>query len=283
LGTKPGQQTVTATVGSLPPVTFSAQAQNGAVASVSLSASSVRLNAIGYTVQLRAQAEDQFRNVISDAPFTWRSLNTAVATVDANGLVTARGNGATQVIVSSGTVADTAAVAVQQVPASVSVSPPTTSLQVGGTASMAATVRDSNGVAVSSASVTWSSSAPSVASVDAQGKVTALAAGSTNIRAAAGAASGTATVQVTAIPVARVEVSPTSLTVDVGKTKQLTAKTFSASGTELTGRTITWTSSNTAIATVDSTGLVKGIKKGSATITATSEGKSDTAAVTVKD
>src|SRR5207249_1403422 len=52
-------------------------------------------------------------------------------------------------------------------------------------------------------------------------------------------------------------------------------------GTALSGRTVTWASSNTSMATVSSSGLVKGVAAGTATITATSEGKAGTAAVTV--
>src|SRR5213079_1687758 len=54
-----------------------------------------------------------------------------------------------------------------------------------------------------------------------------------------------------------------------------------ASGNALTGRTITWSSSDNSVATVSSSGLVSGVVAGSATITATSEGQSGTAAITV--
>jgi len=67
----------------------------------------------------------------------------------------------------------------------------------------------------------------------------------------------------------------------VGQTGQLTATPKDASGATLTGRVVTWASSNTAVATVNGTGLVTGVAAGSATITATSEGKNGTAAVTV--
>src|SRR5207245_9129213 len=52
-------------------------------------------------------------------------------------------------------------------------------------------------------------------------------------------------------------------------------------GALLTGRVVTWASSNTGVATVNGNGLVTGVAAGSATITATSEGKSGTAALTV--
>jgi uncharacterized protein YjdB len=82
--------------------------------------------------------------------------------------------------------------------------------------------------------------------------------------------------------VASVEVSPSGETViEVGQTVQLSATTKDAAGNVLTGRTVTWSSSDDAIATVSGTGLATGERVGSATITATSEGESGTASVMV--
>src|SRR5207245_1525201 len=64
-------------------------------------------------------------------------------------------------------------------------------------------------------------------------------------------------------------------------TDQATATLKDASGTILTGRAIAWSSNNPSVATVSSSGLVTGVAAGSATITATSEGKSGAAAITV--
>src|SRR6266566_4752608 len=82
-------------------------------------------------------------------------------------------------------------------------------------------------------------------------------------------------------PVATVDVTPAAASVQVGQTVQLTATLKDATGNILTGRTVTWASSNTSTATVSATGLVTGVAPGPATITATSEGKSGSAAVTV--
>src|SRR5207249_500080 len=82
--------------------------------------------------------------------------------------------------------------------------------------------------------------------------------------------SGTATVTVTVAPVAAVTVTPSSGTVAIGQTVQLTATTRDASGNPLTGRVITWQSSNSAIASVNGSGLVSGVAAGGpVTITAT--------------
>src|SRR5207245_11274032 len=69
--------------------------------------------------------------------------------------------------------------------------------------------------------------------------------------------------------------------VPVGPTVQLTAAPKDASGNPLSGRVVTWASSNTAVATVNGSGLVSGVAAGPATITATSEGQSGMATVTV--
>src|SRR5437588_1545446 len=83
------------------------------------------------------------------------------------------------------------------------------------------------------------------------------------------------------MPVATVTVAPATASVQVGLTVQLTATTKDANGNTLTGRTVTWSSGNTGVATVSSSGLVTGVAAGSATITATSEGQSGTSAITV--
>jgi len=82
-------------------------------------------------------------------------------------------------------------------------------------------------------------------------------------------------------PVAAVDVAPPSATVPAGQTVQLTATPKDSSGNPLAGRAVTWASGSTSIATVNASGLVTGVAAGSATITATSEGKSGSAAITV--
>src|SRR5439155_19738294 len=83
-------------------------------------------------------------------------------------------------------------------------------------------------------------------------------------------------------PVASVTVTPAAAALAVGATVQLTAATKDAAGNLLAGRTVTWAGSRLAVAMVSGTGLVTGVTGGSATITATSEGKSGTATITVQ-
>jgi alpha-tubulin suppressor-like RCC1 family protein len=82
-------------------------------------------------------------------------------------------------------------------------------------------------------------------------------------------------------PVASVTVSPTALTLLAGQSQQVTATTRDQAGTQLVGRSVTWSTSAPAVATVSTAGMVAGVGAGSATITATSEGKSGSATVSV--
>lgn len=137
--------------------------------------------------------------------------------------------------------------------------------------------------AVSYPTITWTSSNTNVATVDSNGKVTAKGNGTAIITAKTTDGtnlSKTCTVTVTT-PVTGVSVSPTTLTLNVGGTYTL-AKTVSPSGAS--NQNVTWSTDNTAVATVDSSGKVTAVSKGTATITCTSSENSSykgTCAVTV--
>ena len=165
------------------------------------------------------------------------------------------------------------------------VKPATDTLNVGKTATLKASPKDAAGNTLKYRQVTWTSSNALVAPVDANGKVAAQSAGAATITAmcegVTGAAAVTVMWPVVPAPVASVAVSPLSATMQVNAATRLTATPKDADDNALTGRTVTWTSSNTAVATVDGTGLVTGRSLGAATITATCEGKSGISTVTV--
>src|SRR5438445_26532 len=83
------------------------------------------------------------------------------------------------------------------------------------------------------------------------------------------------------VPAAAVTVSPAAASILAGTTVQLAAVTKDSAGKTLARRTTTWTTSNSGVATVSASGLVTGVAAGSVTVTATSEGQSGTARVTV--
>ena len=107
--------------------------------------------------------------------------------------------------------------------------------------------------------------------------------GTLNVDAVFGGVSnvGNATTSASTAPVATVAVSPASASIGVAGTQQLTATLRDAGGNVLTGRTVTWASTNTLVATVSGSGLVSGLLAGSVTITATSEGQNGPATITV--
>jgi len=252
-----------------------------ALVAVSPASSTVR---IGAAKQLTATPEDGSGTPLAGRTITWASNNAGVATVSASGLVTSVGVGAATITATSEGVSGTAAVTVATVPvASVTVSPATVSLVVGAAAQLSATTKDSAGNVLTGRTITWASSNMAVATVSATGVLSGIAAGSATITATSEGQSATATVTVSSVPVASVIVSPATAGVLVGATTQLSATTKDSGGNILTGRAITWASSNTAVATVSGSGLVTGKAVGTATITATSEGKSATAAVTVSN
>ena len=166
--------------------------------------------------------------------------------------------------------------------ASVTVSPASVSVLQGQTVQLTATPRDANGNPLTGRVITWQSSNSAIASVNGSGLVSGVAAGGpVTITATSEGQSGTASITVSGVPVASVTVSPASASVPAGQTVQLSATLRDANGNILTGRSVTWASNNTSVATVTGTGLVTGKVAGSATITATSEGQSGTAAITV--
>ena len=154
-------------------------------------------------------------------------------------------------------------------------------LTQGATTQAVATTRDAAGNALVGRAVTWSSAAAGVATVTASGVVTAVGAGSALITASSEGKSGSAAVTVTGVAVASVTVSLGTPRVGVGQISQGAAALRDAGGNVLSGRAVTWSSSATAVATVTGTGVVTAVGLGTSSITATSEGFSGSATITV--
>jgi hypothetical protein len=119
--------------------------------------------------------------------------------------------------------------------------------------------------------------------VNSSGVVTGVAAGSATITATSSGKTGTSSITVTAVApvVTTVTVAPTSASVVAGATTTLVATVKDQNGNVMTGQTVTWSTNNAATATVNSSGVVSGVAAGSATITATSSGKTGTSSITV--
>lgn len=253
---------------------------NARVASVVVALDAPSL-AVGQQTTARAVLRDARGNVLTGRAVSWTSSNAAVATVGSTGAVTALGVGTAGIRATSEGEFGEATLMVGQVPvASVTIAPASLSLVAGDMGTLVATCRDANGTALMARPVTWSSDAPSIATVDAVGLVRAVAPGSGIVTAACEGRTATAPVRVSAAPVATVSVSPAAATVVAGGTTQLTATARDASG-NVVAQPATWSSSSAAVATVGTTGLVSGVAAGSATITATAGGRTGTATITV--
>ena len=129
-------------------------------------------------------------------------------------------------------------------------------------------------------SVTWASTDTSVVVVDSTGSAKAVGNGSADVVATASAVSGTATLTV-AQKVASVAAAPANVSIAVGKTGQVTAEAKDANGFLVKDPPFGWSSSDTAVATVDSAGLVSGVAEGSAVVRVASGDATDSVAVTV--
>jgi uncharacterized protein YjdB len=254
------------------------------VASVVLTPASANLSA-RQTLLVIATPEDAKGNAIGGQTITWTSSNTGVATVNANGVVTVvstTGIGSTNITASTGGKSASSTIDLIAAPvASVTLSPTSLSLAPGQTSQVTATAKDQYGDVITTDAVSWSSSNTSVATVSSSGLVSAVGSGSATITVTIGGTPATLSVSVAQVSVASVTVSPTTASIQEYATTPLTATVKDASGNVLTGYAVTWSSSNTGIATVSSSGVVTGAGVGSATITATAGGKSGTASVSV--
>ncbi|WP_420449258.1 Ig-like domain-containing protein [Candidatus Palauibacter sp.] len=237
-----------------------------------MSPASATLSALDATVQLTAEVRDQNGQPLTDAIIDWESSADSVAVVDSSGLVRAAGNGEAFIAASMsvGTAAPvTSAITVRWVVGTVSVSPSAQSLTTGDTVRLAAEGFDGNGHAVRGAVFSWSSSDSAVAMVDTLGLVTAAQPGAAVISAASGSAKGYMELDVLAPEPISIYVTPAVVVLAVvGDSVRLVSEVRDLLGRVLAPATVYWSSSHPAVATVDSTGLVRGTADGVATISA---------------
>jgi uncharacterized lipoprotein YddW (UPF0748 family) len=218
-----------------------------------------------------------------DKHIDWTSTDPAIATVDSTGLVTAQGVGNALVVADyKDRAADTVRIAVVPVPVRSVTLAGVDSLSVDDTTHFAATALDSAGVALVGRAVAWSSAAPGVASVSAEGDVVALGVGATDITAEVEGKTASAALRVWPQPIATLTISPASASVPQFHKVSFSATARDRRGKVLTGRAVTWSSSSPAIFYVTPSADTAAAKDlGDAVITATAEGRTATAAVTV--
>jgi hypothetical protein len=250
------------------------------VASVSVQAPTGALDALGATMQLTAVGRDAKENVVAGASFAWSSSAANVTTVDANGLVTAVGNGDAKISASADGKSGSADIKVAQRIASISVAPGADTLEaLGATVQLNAVAKDANGNIINGPALTWSSSAASVVAVSASGVASAVSNGAATVSAIAGPVSGGVNLLV-AQRVASVGISPADATLAPGATQQFSAEAQDANGNPVAVKFL-WVSSNHNVAVIDQTGVATGVNGGSVSITAAGGGVPANAALTV--
>ena len=249
-----------------------------AVASVSVTGYTAPLTA-GATLQLVATPRDASGAALTGHSVSWTTNAASVATVSTTGMVTAVAPGAATITATSDGIAGTTAVAVVPVAvASIVITAPKLALFVGDVSQYSAQPKDAQGNPLGGRAVAWSSSQPAVASISASGLVTAVGPGTTTIVATSETILANVTVTVALAPVAAVTLTAPKTAFNPGDVSQYSAQPKDGQGNPLSGRTITWASSQPTVATVSSTGLVTAVGTGASSITAISEGITSTAA-----
>jgi len=178
-------------------------------------------------------------------------------------------------------VRDTAA-PVRGAPVALRVRPGNAVLLPGEAQRLSPSLLYANGESDTPTQLTWSSGNADVVTVDARGRITAVAPGTTVVFARRGALSAMVSVTVRFALAAQLEISPTDPIVEQGGRVRLRAALRDASGTPMPSRPLTWSSSNDEVAIVSSNGVVVGVAPGVATITASADGVSATISVIVR-
>ena len=234
---------------------------------------SITLNTVQFTMEYGTKEQLTATVAPDDADdpgLTWTSDNEEVATVDENGLVTAVSVGEANITATavdgSGVTATCKVTVTPKLVTSVILDESELTIEKGFTAQLNATVAPDD---ADNLGLTWTSDNEEVATVDENGLVTAVSVGEANITATAVDGSGvTATCKVTVTPklVTSVILDESELTIEKNFTEQLTATVAPDDADNLS---LTWTSDNEEVATVDENGLVTAVGEGTATITAT--------------
>lgn len=246
------------------------------------------------SLQLRVTLKDKGGNTV-DGPVEWSSDERRVASVTGDGRVTGAGAGTTTIQAKSNGVVARATVEVITPARSLTIFPASLNLEVGESRELTATVRDKGGNTLSGYVIDWATSKAEVAGVVSDVRMSAdvlgVGLGTATIHAKiqdpiSGEFSASAPVTVKKAAVAGVSLTPASVTLTVGESRTVLAMPRDARGNPLPDRVVAWTNPNIQIVglglTIDGHSLtIDAKKRGSVTLTATSEGITQTMNVTV--
>ena len=238
----------------------------------------------GATLQLRATGmfDDGVERPL-DGPPRWLTSQESIATVDDQGNVKGISEGVADVSAIYHAIISTTSVTVGP-PAllSIVITSSRASLPVGQWTQLGATGNFSDGTVQDlTQSVTWTSSEPAI-TVTTSGKAVAAATGVATISATSGSITGTVNLTVTPAVVIALNVVPASLSLSLGNSGQLTATAMLSDGTsqDVTG-SVTWSASPSTVVTANAQGNITGVGKGTALVSASYQGATASAAVSV--
>ena len=199
----------------------------------------------------------------SDKTVVWTSDNESVASVYDNGNVTAVSLGTATITASCGSVSASCVVTVVATPVeSVTLNTTEAQLKVGESLGLSAAVLP---IDATDRTVAWASDNSAVATVDADGNVTAVSLGIATITASCGDCFAICTVTVVPVMVESIIFSPESWSGEEGEAFKIEARVLPEDATD---KSLVWSSSNESVATVDSEGNVSVLKEGTCVIKA---------------
>ncbi len=237
---------------------------------------------VGQSVQVTPTVRDASGKTLLNRPISYQSSTPTVVAVSTTGLVLGLRPGSGSIIATVDAVSERLSFVVAPVPVfRVRMSRDTAVLAAPTTLQLTATPLDSAANALHDRTIEWRTSDAGIAGVSGVGLVSAVAPGAATITATIEGKSATTRLTVTPAPIASIEVTPDRVRVQEGNDVRLTAITKDAAGRVLTGRTLTWTSSDTNTAKVDGSGLVHGVAPGAANVLASADGAWGGAAVLV--
>lgn len=164
---------------------------------------------------------------------------------------------------------------------SLTVSLSASTVAVGQSVTATATGTDQNGAPIATGAISWSTGSPTIATVNASGAVNGITAGQTSVIASAAGRQGQQSLTVIPAPVATVSISPAAVEIRAGTAQQLSVVLKDVGGNVLSGRAVTWESSDTSRVRVSNTGMVTAVAPGVGEVTARSEGRAGAVSVVV--
>jgi uncharacterized protein YjdB len=277
-----GSTTITATVGTFSD-TSTVTIVPAHLVSIAVSPATPSI-ALGTTLQFTAVGSFDDGSTQLLTSLTWSSSSTSVTSIDATGFASSTGTGIVTITAMSGGVSGTSSLTVTSANlVSIAVTPANSSMAVGTTKQFTAigAFSDSSTQDITS-TVTWTSSSAASATINAQGIVSSVAAGSTTIKATFGSVSGSTPLTISTAHLVSITITPVNPRISAHTSIRFTASgTFSDGSVASNLSGISWKSNHPNIASIRGSGIAHGKKGGSVTISATASGVTGSTTLTV--